>query len=74
MNDRNISCLGTYGRSQGPRGLRHGSAAARLLRLRVRLPPGAWMSVSCECCVCCQVEVCDGLATRPEEPYRVWYI
>ena len=26
-------------------------AAARLLGLRVRIPPGAWMSVSCECCV-----------------------
>jgi len=25
--------------------------AARLLGLRVRIPPGAWMSLSCECCV-----------------------
>ena len=33
------------------RGLRRGSAAARLLRLWVRIPPGAWMSVCCECCV-----------------------
>jgi hypothetical protein len=32
-----------------PRGLRPGSAAARLLGLRDRIPPGAWMSVSCEC-------------------------
>ena len=31
-----------------------GSAAARLLGLRVRITPGAWMFV---CCVCCQVEV-----------------
>ena len=30
-------------RSQWPRGLRHRSAAARLLRLWVRIPPGAWM-------------------------------
>ena len=37
-------------------GSRGGSAAARLLGLRVGNPPGAWMSVSCECCVC-QVEV-----------------
>ena len=22
--------------------------------------------------VCCQVEVCDGLITRPEESYRLW--
>ena len=30
--------------------LRRGSAAARLLGLRVRMPPGTWTSVSCECC------------------------
>ena len=36
-------------RSQWPRDLRRRSAAARLLGLRVRIPPGAWMSVSCEC-------------------------
>jgi hypothetical protein len=39
-------------RSQWPRGLRSRSAAARLLRLWVRIPPGAWI-----CCECCQVEV-----------------
>ena len=27
------------------------------LGLRVRIPPSAWASVSCECCVCFQVEV-----------------
>ena len=32
-------------------------AAARLVQLRVRIPPGEWMSVSCKCCVCCQVKV-----------------
>ena len=42
-------------RSQSPRGLRRRSAAARLLRLWVRIPPGAWMSVGSV--VCCQVEV-----------------
>jgi len=31
-------------------------AATCLLSLRVRIPQGAWMSVSCEV-VCCQVEV-----------------
>jgi hypothetical protein len=41
-------------RSQWPRGLRRRSAAARLLRLWVRIPHEAWMSVTCECC---QVEV-----------------
>ena len=38
-------------RSQWPRGLRRMSTAARLLRLWVRFPPGAWMFVSCECFV-----------------------
>ena len=27
------------------------AAASRLLGLLVRFPPGAWMHVSCECCV-----------------------
>jgi hypothetical protein len=39
------------GRSKWPRGLWRRSAAARLLRLWVRIPPGAWRLVSCECCV-----------------------
>ena len=38
-------------RSQWPRGLRHRSAAVRFLKIRVRIPPGGWMSVSFECCV-----------------------
>ena len=62
-------------RSHWSRGLRHGSAATRLLRLRVRIPPGAWMSVSCECCVLSDRGLCGGLITRPEESYRggcVW--
>ena len=37
--------------SQWQRGLRLASVAVRLLGLRVRNPPGAWKSVSCECCV-----------------------
>jgi len=36
--------------------LRRGSSAACLLRLRVRIPPGSWISVSCKCCVL-QVDV-----------------
>jgi hypothetical protein len=39
------------GRSQWPCGLMLGSAAVRLLGSRVQIPPGAWMSVSFECCV-----------------------
>ena len=38
-------------RSQWPRGLRCKSVAARLLRSWVRIPPGAWIFVCCECCV-----------------------
>jgi len=37
-------------------GRRRESAAAGLLRLRVRIPPGAWMSVLVSV-VCCQVVV-----------------
>ena len=45
----------TAGLSGRSCGLRRGSAAARLLRLWVRIPPEAWMfDVSV---VCCQVEV-----------------
>ena len=46
-----IHCIKQCCRSQSPRGLRRGSAAARLLGLWVRIPPGAWMFVCCECCV-----------------------
>ena len=42
--------------SQLPHGLRLRSAAANLLRLWVRIPPGAWMFVCCDC-LYCQVEV-----------------
>ena len=41
--------------SQWPRGLKRGTAAARLLGLWVRIPPGTWLSVVGV--VCCQVEV-----------------
>jgi len=60
--------------SQWPRGLRRGSAAARLLRSWVRIPPGAWMFVYCECCVLSGRGLCDDLITRPEESYRLWCV
>ena len=41
-----FECL-LIGRFQWPSGLRRGSAAACLLGLRVRIPPGAWMFVCC---------------------------
>ena len=58
-------------RSQLPRGLSRRSTAARLLRSRVRIPPGAWMSVCCECYVSSGRGLCEALITRPEESYRL---
>ena len=58
-------------RSQWLSSLRRGSAAGRLLGLRVRIPPGAWMSVSC---VLWGRVLCDGLITCPEESYRLWCV
>jgi hypothetical protein len=45
-----------------------------LLGLRVRIPPGAWMSACFECCVLSRRDLCVGLITRPEESYRVWCV
>ena len=64
----------THCRSQWPRGLRRRSAAARLLRSWVRIPPGAWLFVCCECYMLSGRGLCDELITRPEESYRLWCI
>jgi hypothetical protein len=48
-------------------GLRRGFAAARLLRLWVRIPPVTWMTICCECCVLSGIGLCDEQITRPEE-------
>jgi hypothetical protein len=45
----------------------NGCAAAHLLRLRVRIPPEACMSVPCECCVSSGIGLCVGPITHPEE-------
>ena len=45
--------------------------AARLLRSWVRIPPGAWIFVCCECRVLSGRGLCDKLITRPEESYRL---
>jgi len=37
----------------------------------VWVPPGAWISVSCECCVLSDEGLCVGPITCPEEFYRV---
>jgi hypothetical protein len=40
----------------------------------VRIPPGAWMSVCCECFVLSSRGLCDELTTRPEDSYRLWCV
>ena len=50
-------CICTGCRSLWPRGLRLGSAAARCLGLRVRIPPVGHECMSVVSVVCCQVEV-----------------
>jgi hypothetical protein len=48
------------------RTVRNGSATACLLGLRVRIPPGEWMSLACECCVLSDRGLCDGPIPHPE--------
>ena len=55
-------------RTHWPRGPRYRLAAARLLSLWVRILPGAWIFVCCECCVLGK-GLSDGLITCPEESY-----
>ena len=45
--------------------------AAHLLRFWVRIPPGAWIFVCCECRVLSGRGLCDELLTRPEESYQL---
>jgi len=59
-------------RSQWPRGLRRRSAVARLLKLRVRISPGIWMSFCLGYCVLLGRFLCVGLITRPDESYLLW--
>ena len=58
-------------RFQWPRGLRRRSSAARLLRLWVRIPPGAWMF---DRCVLSGRGLCYELITCPDESYRLWCV
>jgi len=71
INNSSVRCKC---QSQWPRGLKRRSMAARLLRSWVRIPPGAWMFVYCECCVLLGRGLCDELITRPEESYRLWCV
>jgi len=61
-------------RSHWLRDLRRRSTAAHLLRLWVRIPPGAWISVYCECCVLSGRGLCDELITCLEESNRLWCV
>jgi hypothetical protein len=58
------------GRSQWPRGQRRRSAAERLRGSWVRIPPGAWVFVSCGW-VLSGRGLCDGPIPRPEESYSL---
>ena len=68
-NELTLCCYS--GPSRWPRGLRLGSAAPHLLGMCVRIPPGAWMLVSCEWWVLSRRGLYDRPIPRPEEPYRV---
>jgi hypothetical protein len=52
----------------------HCMLAARLLRSWVRIPPGAWIFLCCECRVLPGRGLCDELITRPEASYRLWCV
>jgi hypothetical protein len=74
-NYRGIICpKANFCGSQWPRSLRRRSAAARLLRLWVRISPEACISVWCEYCVLSGRGLFDELITRPEESYRLWCV
>jgi len=61
------------GRSRWPRGLRCESVAARLLGLRIRIPPEAQTSVSCECRVLSGRGLYDGpIPPREKSEIRTW--
>ena len=64
--------LHSYSTKQWPSGLNPMSAAAPLLWLLVRIPPGERISVCCECCVLSVRSLCFRLTTRPEESYPMW--
>ena len=64
-----ICFINSDSRSQRPSGLKRVYTADRLLGLRVRIPPGEWMSVVSVVLSC--RGLCDGSIRRPEEFYRL---
>jgi hypothetical protein len=71
---RYFSNYSIYSRSQWPIGLKPGSAATRLLALRVRISPVAWISVCFECCMLSGSGLCVWPILRPKESYRMWCV
>jgi hypothetical protein len=72
-----IKCQILYAglRNHWLRGLKRGSAAARLLELRVRiLPEGTNVSLLWFLCVLYGRGPCDRPITRPEESHRLWRV
>ena len=68
------ACVTTGGGSQWPTGLGQASAAVRVLGLRFRIPPGAWMPVSRECRVLSERSLFDRLIPLSEESCGVWCV
>jgi hypothetical protein len=64
----NLFIAGRHDWRRGVVSLRRGSEASSLLQLWVLVHPGAWMSVVSV--VYCQVCLCVGMITRPNESYR----
>ena len=58
-------------RTRWPSGLKLESEADRLLGLRFRIPPGAWVSVCSECCVLSGKSIGKGPIPRPEKLYKL---
>ena len=72
---KQILCrTGKFWGSQWRCGLRRRSAAARLLRLWVGFPTGAWMSFCYKCCVLSGRGLCVWLIIRTEKSYRLWCV
>jgi len=57
-------------RCQWPSVLWRGFAVTRLVGLRVRIPPGIWMAVSCEQCALSRRGACVGPISHLEEVRR----
>jgi len=64
--NKNNNSKNLYNPSQWPRGRRRGFAVVCMMGLWVRIPPGEWISVFCECCMLSSICLCVGLITCTE--------